>query len=226
MLARKYESNGNPACVSAGTGDLGGISYGTYQLSSNAGSLQSFLAFAREYEDKALANYGTVLSNLPINSEAFISLWKDLGTIDPEGFGKLQDEYAKAQYYDKACALLTDACYQADKHTEAMQAVIMSRAVQYGAGNMVELFTEAVNRLGHPNLSYVDDAYFDRQMIDAIYGFLIDECEAAYGCCRPTGLYHSPKDWVNGSKDVVYGLENRFQHERQDAMDMLVASKE
>ena len=31
-LSASYESNGNPGCVSTGAGDLGGISYGAYQL--------------------------------------------------------------------------------------------------------------------------------------------------------------------------------------------------
>lgn len=42
-LSASYESNGNPGCVSTGYGDLGGISYGTYQLASNAGSVDAFI---------------------------------------------------------------------------------------------------------------------------------------------------------------------------------------
>ena len=34
-LSAVYESNGDPACVSSGVNDAGGISYGTYQLASN-----------------------------------------------------------------------------------------------------------------------------------------------------------------------------------------------
>lgn len=38
-LSAVYESNGDPACVSSGVNDAGGISYGTYQLASNCGSV-------------------------------------------------------------------------------------------------------------------------------------------------------------------------------------------
>ena len=60
-LARKYESNGDPSCVSTGEGDLGGVSYGLYQLSSQAGSVESFLAWVCKYPNPDLANYGKVL---------------------------------------------------------------------------------------------------------------------------------------------------------------------
>ena len=42
-LSASYESNGNPGCVSSGAGDLGGISYGAYQLASAAGSVDAFI---------------------------------------------------------------------------------------------------------------------------------------------------------------------------------------
>ena len=55
-------------------------------------------------------------------------------------------------------------------------------------------------------------------MIAAIYDFLIDEADnAAWNGRR----LHSPKDWVNGSQDVVAGLRNRFVHEKADALEAM-----
>ena len=85
---------------------------------------------------------------------------------------------------------------------------------------MYELYTEAVRKIGYPNLSYVDDKNFDRAMIGAIYDFLADECKNAYQ--KSNSLYHSPKDWANGSYDVVkIGLLNRFINEKNDALELL-----
>ncbi len=85
---------------------------------------------------------------------------------------------------------------------------------------MYELYTEAVRKLGYPNLSYVDDKKFDRAMIENIYDFLTDECRNAYLVSK--GRYHSPKDWANGSYDVVkIGLLNRFINEKKDALELL-----
>ena len=53
-VSKQYESSGDCSTVSTGSGDLGGISYGSYQLSSNAGSVDSFLDFAQNYPDDAL----------------------------------------------------------------------------------------------------------------------------------------------------------------------------
>lgn len=222
-LVRKYEASGDPGAVSdaCGGGDLGGISYGIYQLSSNAGSVESFLRFACEYRDPALANYGKVLAQYEINGQTFQGQWRSIGAIDPEGFTKLQDAYAKEVYYERAAELLKRNYYDIATKSMAMQAVLFSRAVQYDAGNMVELYTEAVKGLGYPNLSYIDDKAFDRRMITTIYDFLIEECDAAYQ--RENGLYHSPKDWANGSYTVVkIGLRNRFANEKADALAMLV----
>lgn len=107
-----------------------------------------------------------------------------------------------------------------EKHSEAMKAVLFSRSIQYGAGNMYELYTEAVRLMGYHNLSYVDHKAFDKRMIECIYDFLIQECDNAYQLSN--GNYHSPKDWCNGSYTVVkVGLRNRFINEKQDALNLL-----
>lgn len=224
LLARKYESGGDPGCVSVGDGDLGGISYGLYQLSSAAGSVRTFLAYCRTYPNAALANYGAVLEGHPVNSPAFVAAWREIGATDPDGFAELQDGYATRVYYDAAAAALNEAGYDVAGKSAALQAVLFSRAVQYGSGVMVELFEHAVRRIGYPNLTYVDDPAFDAAMIEAIYDFLLEECAAAYPTVN--GNYHSPQDWVNGSESVVKnGLRNRFANEKNDALALLAAER-
>lgn len=220
-LVLKYEAGGDPAAVSSGSGDLGGRSYGTYQFSSSAGIVDDFVSWLCNYPEAAYANYGCVLANaLPVNSAKFISEWRMLGTVDAAGFQRLQDEYAGDKYYNAAYYVLKKHNYDMEKHTEAMKAVLFSRAIQYGAGNMYELYNEAAQCLGYPNLSYVDDRCFDRHMIESIYNFLADECRDAYQL--DNGMYHSPKDWANGSRDVVkIGLLNRFECEKIDALRLL-----
>lgn len=218
-LSAKYESHGNPGIVSSGSGDLGGVSYGSYQLASNTGSVDSFLAWAKGYSNDALANYARELSKFTVNSQEFKDLWKQIGDVDPGGFQELQDAYIMDHYYEAAASDLRDNYYEINKHSIAMKAVLFSRSVQYGPGNMVELFTTACERLGYPNLSYVDDIAFDSKMIEAIYDFLVEECDQAYS---NGSYYHSPNDWANGSYTVVkVGLRNRFVNEKEDALAML-----
>lgn len=214
-LSAKYESNGNPGAISTGSGDLGGKSYGCYQLAINTGAVHSFLAWLRETGH----TYGQSLAKLEPGTQNFDALWRTIARSDGQNFAALQHEYIKEKYYDPAVFLLSKNYFNVEKHTEIMQDVVWSRAVQYAPGNVVELFTEAAQRMGHPNLSYVDAARFDWDIIANIYNFLIEECDAAHVVSN--GLYHSPRDWVNGSADVVAGLRNRFIHERNEALNQL-----
>ena len=218
-LSAKYESHGNPGVVSSGSGDLGGVSYGSYQLASNTGAVDSFLEWAKGYSNDALANYARELSKFPINSQEFKNLWRNNGDVDPGGFEELQDAYIIDHYYEAAASALRNNYFEINKHSIAMKAVLFSRSVQYGPGKRVELFTTACLRLGYPNLSYIDDAAYDSKMIESIYDFLVDECDQAY---NNGSFYHSPNDWANGSYTVVkVGLRNRFVNEKEDALAML-----
>ncbi len=226
-LARKYESNGDPAVVSDGVGDVGGVSYGAYQLASNTGAVNSFLVWAKGYQNDLLANYARVLSEFPVNSDEFINKWEEIGHIDPQGFLELQDAYISSMYYENSAGQLWDLGYDIEKHSTAMKAVLFARSVQNGVNGAVELFQVALSVMKHPdnraevgysNLSYVDNEYFDRELIVAIYDFLIDECENAKA---NRGMFRSPNGFVNGSVGLVTALKDRFRNEREDALDML-----
>lgn len=219
ILTRKYESSGNPATVSTGYGDLGGISYGTYQFASNLGIVDKFVNWLCNYPDDDFANYGRVLKEHNVNSEEFISQWKELGEVDPGNFGMLQDEYVKSVYFDNAINRLRNNGLNIEKHSKALMNVVMSRAIQNGVGGCNELFAIVCNQMGHPNLSYIDDAYFDREIIEKIYDFLIEECDNAQE--DDNGIYRSPNGFCNGSQGVINGLKNRFINEKQDAIDLL-----
>ena len=219
VIARKYESNGDPACVANNAGDLGGISYGLYQFASNVGVVDYFVQWLCNYPDDKLANYGRVLAEHKVNSEGFVKQWQALGTIDPGNFGKLQDEYVKARYYDVAADKLAKLYLNVNKHTDALKAVVFARAVQNGPSGCAKLFEIAVEKLGHPNLSYVDTDYFDGDLINAIYDYLIVECDLAKPDYK--GVWRSPDDFCHGSQSIILALRNRFINERADALAML-----
>lgn len=226
-LVYKYEAGGDPGTVSTGAGDLGGVSYGIFQLASNTGAVQSFIDWGVTYADEGLAHYAELLGELEIGSGQFNRAWRYIAEQDRAGFEELQTAYAAETYYWPAIAALQGEGYDPEKLSEALRAVVFSRAVQYGAGNMVELFDEAVHCMynsdrddysGWPNLTYVNDPAYDYDVIAAVYDFLVRECDNA---TSRGNMYHSPKDWVNGSADVVAGLRNRFINEKADALEML-----
>lgn len=214
-LSKNYESSGDPASVSSGCGDLGGRSYGMYQFASNAGIPQAFITWLKD-QPEPFNNYGIVLEESgPVNSCGFIEKWRELGIVDSIGFGQLQHDYTKAVYYDEAVeTLLANLCFDVNNRSEALQQVLWSRAVQYSAGNMLELFSDACNLAEQPI-----DAISDYDLIYNIYELLIQDGNNAYQ--RDNGLWHSPDDWLNGSQDVIDGLLNRFHNERNEALAML-----
>nr|DAW25821.1 MAG TPA: chitosanase [Caudoviricetes sp.] len=199
-LSKKYESNGDPGCISNGYGDAGGKSYGMYQLASNVGSVDNYIKWLRENGYWFAEN----LAEHPVGSIAFDDAWHwlaDPANGNKDVFASSQHKYIKAMYYDRACAALEKNMYHVDLHSDVMKDVVWSRAVQYGAGNIVEMFTEAAASLGYPNLSYVDAQGFDGLMIDAIYMKV---------CSTP--------EWTNGSPTLRDGLYLRFKNECHEAL--------
>ena len=208
-LSASYESNGNPGCVSSGYGDLGGISYGAYQLASAAGSVDAFLEWGIN-QCGYYADYANSLNQYDVNSDAFIQEWKSLASADSQGFLQMQHDYIKSEYYDKACRYLANEGFHADNHSNALKDVIWSRAVQYGPGNVVDLFNEGLAYVpGYTsewNLSWVDALRFDYDLI--------------------VGIYESNKsdEWISPrlSYDVRQGVYDRMDNEKQEALAMFM----
>lgn len=201
-LSKKYESNGDPGCISNGLGDAGGKSYGMYQMSSKMGVVNDFIQWLYNNGYWFAGN----LAENPVGSPGFDAAWRWLARGDnAEDFEKAQHDYIRDAYYKPAIAALKRAMYDVEgKHADVMRDVVWSRAVQYGAGNIVEMFTQACNSLTYPNLSYVDNASFDASMIKAIY---FDVC--------------STREWTNGSPALRQGLYSRFNRECLDALARL-----
>ena len=209
-LSAKYESNGNPATVSTGYGDLGGISYGAYQLASAEGSVDEFIEWGLEqrgfYNDYARALYNSG----DVNSALFIDQWKELGAIDPQGFKAMQYDYIKYAYYDRAVERLKRNLFDIDKHSDTLKDVLWSRAVQYGDKYGVDLFIEALQFIpGYTeewNLSYVDHIRFDYDLIAGIY------------------RANSTDEWISPklAPDVYEGVYDRMRNEKREALDMLI----
>lgn len=128
-LSALYESNGDPGCVSNGAGDLGGISYGAYQLASNTGSVDEFIQWGIDY-GAYYRDYANSLNQYDVNSDAFISQWKYLAEADTQGFLRMQHDYIKSEYYDKACRYLANSGLHADKHSEAFRGITRRNLVK------------------------------------------------------------------------------------------------
>lgn len=120
-----FETSGRGAgAISSGIGDFGGKSYGTYQLSSKVGTLQDFVKNGG-YADKLTARAG---------SREFDEQWKALAENDP-AFAQAQHDYIKRTHYDKAAESLKGAGIDLAGRGKAVQDMLWSTSVQFGAGN-------------------------------------------------------------------------------------------
>ena len=222
-LTKKYEtSNRGPGFVSTGNGDIGGQSYGSYQLASNVGSVNDFINWLIKYPKKELANYGKVLNQYQINSKQFINLWQEIGNIDSGNFEMLQDEYIIEKYYNPTIQRLKAKYFNINNHSLAMKSIVLSRSIQNGGTGCINLLEiVCTDWYEYPNLSYLDNKYFDKDFIIDIYNFLINECDSVYWDYN-LNYYRSTYNFCHAyTMSVINGLRNRFVHEKEDALELL-----
>lgn len=203
-LSKEYESNGDIGAISTGEGDYGGKSYGMYQLASNVGSVDDFIAWGLNSDYSWIAEE---LDKYEIGSYDFDNAWTYFANNDYENFYNMQHSYAIHKYYDVSVELLREHLFNIENHSETMKDVIFSRAIQYGTGNIVEMFEDALVIMGEKlnleldNLSYVDERRFDYDLITSIYDV-----------CMTT-------EWNNSV--LRDSLNHRFREEKAKAIQML-----
>ena len=105
-----------------------------------------------------------------IAANNFDGEWQMLATVDTGHFAQLQDEFAHEKFFVTATEIFAKENFSLANHSLALQAVVFARAVQFGAFGCAELFKRACP---YPNLSYVDDMSCDRQLITAVFDYLI-----------------------------------------------------
>jgi len=148
-LSAFFESGGNPAIVSSGLGDNGGVSYGTFQLSSKTGGVQAFL---NHYRDTPQVK--KLLAAGPINSEQFKDTWKQLGNTDT-AFAKMQADYNKIQYLDPVLQKLKNAGIDLSRRGPGVLSVLDATSDQYGAAGAAKVVEQS---LKGEDLSKLTDA--------------------------------------------------------------------
>lgn len=192
MLSRKYESNGNPATIANNAGDIGGKSYGSYQIIKS--NISSFLSYLKEADSTAYKS----LSGSAAGSESFDKAWKAYAAKEPEHFERLQHNYIQNSHYvpavnkvDKAIGLNI-----ADR-SAAIQDVLWSTSVQHGSGGAATIFKNAG----------ITANMTDAEIIIRVY--------------RERSADNGNKYFPSSSDSIRKGVVNRFKSELADALKML-----
>jgi hypothetical protein len=192
-LSRKYESGGDPGRIARNAGDIGGASYGTYQLTTSSGSAK---AFVQSLKNTAPDAYKKLVAH-PVGSKAFDAAWKQVAATN-KNFGDLQHSYAKSIYYDNAAkSILKNTGLDVNKRSKAVQDAIWSTAVQHGSGGVQKVVKGAG----------ITPAMSDTEILKRIYA--------------ERGANNGMKYFKSSSASIRQGVVNRFKNELQDALKMV-----
>lgn len=129
-LSAKYES-GTHGSSAIGWDAKGGTSYGKYQLSGKAGTMQEFLNFVK---DKNPEIYNRLSAAGPADTGGktgrFVDEWKSL--VAEGKMGNLEHEFIKTSHFDPAFASIkSEELRNKVKGSRALQDVLWSTAVQH-----------------------------------------------------------------------------------------------
>jgi hypothetical protein len=183
--------------VSTGVGDPGGMSYGTYQLSSKAGRAD---AFVKKY-------YPTEFQGLKAGTDEFTKKWKSLAASDPAALRKNEHTYIKETHYDPQIKKLQkDLGLDVAKRSAVLRDVVWSVAVQHGPNTDVIVQAGKSLLTGGKTLADISD----EMLIRAVY----DERSRKTADGKLARFPGVSDRWIPA-------LTKRFENELKDALEML-----
>ena len=130
---RQFESGkAGSGAISTGKGDPGGISYGTYQLSSKTGDAQQFINWSAKH-----GGMGKELKGLTPGTPPFSRKWTELNKRDAKAWGKEQYDFIYHTHYAPQVKYLKTRGIDVNKLGKAEKEAIWSVAVQYGKPDVI-----------------------------------------------------------------------------------------
>jgi hypothetical protein len=151
-IAAMFES-GEKGIAAIGFDRTGGTSYGKFQISSRAGTMNRFLNFLAEREPAMAdrlrrsgpANTGSTQGRMPAE-------WAKIAAESPERFEKLQTEFITKDHYQPAREkILEQTGVDIESARPALREALFSTAVQHGASGAARIFNQAIDKfLGKP----------------------------------------------------------------------------
>lgn len=202
-LSAKFES-GTDGVAAIGYDKHGGTSYGKFQLSSKAGTMDQFIKFLRkespEYA-KRLAAAGP--ANTGGRSGAMPKEWKKIAEENPVLFESLQEKFIHASHYAPALSAINERTgLDPSQMSPALQEVLWSTAVQHGPSGAARIFSKAMDKIDASTADKPGTENFEKAMIENIYAM------------RST-------QFSSSTERVQSAVQNRLEQERDLALAML-----
>lgn len=197
-LSARFESGEKGPDV-IGYDSSGGTSYGTFQISSRAGTMRQFIDYlsdnapdlAQRFKTAGPANTGSRRGKMP-------DLWKKVANEDPMRFSKLQTDFIEQTHYQPAMKEIEGRTgVDISQSSRALKEVLWSTAVQHGPNGAAKIFTKAINKSKSRN-GQIQAA----QLINSVYHMRAGQ----FGSSSP---------------ELRASLQNRFRQEGRIALAML-----
>ena len=146
-LSAQFES-GEKGPEVIGFDDKGGTSYGTYQISSQAGTMRRFVEYLSEKApDLAAKLQAAGPANTGGRSGKMPDAWKKVAGSDPVRFANLQYDFIEKTHYLPAVQEVSERTgLDVSQGPRALQEVLWSTAVQHGPRGAAKIFSRAVER--------------------------------------------------------------------------------
>lgn len=207
QLSEQYETGGRgPGTVSTGQGDPGGVSYGSYQLATNRGRPQEFLA------NEGVA-WAAEFGGAAPGTQRFSATWREIAAREPQAFADAQHAFIQRTHYDvQAARVETNTGLDVGTRSSAVQDAVWATAVQHGP--TTNAITNAVRNVAAQGVTPEDGIAYDRALIDAIY------TERGRRGADGNLVYFS-----SSPASTQASVANRFVAERADALAMLDAAR-
>ena len=207
QTSEKYESGGKgPSTINdyngGAGGDLGGASYGTYQLASYLPTMMTNGRSRPSAKNSPVMQYianskfKDKFAGLEPATSAFDSKWKEVASSNSTDFKEDQHDYIKRKYYDVAVANLQRNGLDLTKYGPAVQDLIWSGAVQFGPAN-VRAFTETLR--GKSELT-------DKDIINIVGEWKINNVDTLF---------------KSSSQSIKDGVKTRYKSEKQALLALI-----
>jgi hypothetical protein len=194
-----YFESGEKGADAIGYDYKGGTSYGTFQISSRAGTMQNFVdylserapSWAQKLKAAGPANTGGRNGRMP-------EVWKKIAAEDPTGFSKMQYDFIEKTHYLPAVQEISERTgVNIAEYPKAVQEVLWSTAVQHGPNGAAKIFTKAIGRSQAKN-----GGIQTAQLIKSVYSMRAGQ-------------------FGSSSSDVRASVQSRFRQEGRIALAML-----
>lgn len=205
-LSAMFES-GSRGIAAIGYDRNGGTSYGKYQISSKAGSMDQFIKFLSNEEPEFAARLKKAgPSNTGGRGGKMPQVWKELANEQPERFAELQQKFIGDTHFKPAMEKIkTQTGLEEKDFSPAMLEVVFSTAVQHGVNAAGRIIGRALETVGLDKLKSGDN----KEVMQA-------EQEVIRGVYK-----NRSRQFVSSTDQVREAVQGRLKTEMNMALNML-----